>query len=218
MTVDHRHFTDTTDGACGVDRVQRIVLWNKAAEHMLGFTSREAQGRYCFELLGGADETGCRICRHGCTIHTQALDRTVIPTRDLRVRSKTGRELWINVTTLHAPADASNRLALVHLFRDVSKHKVLQEGTRRLPDGGPDGRPNSSDDDERQTRALAKALTSREHEVLQLLAAGASTDAIADTLVVSRATARNHIHNMLNKLDAHTRIEAVALAWRVGLL
>lgn len=218
MTSDYRHFTDTTDGVCGVDRVQRVVLWNRAAEHMLGFTSREAQGRYCFEMLLGSDETGCRICRHGCTIHTQALDRTVIPTRDLRVRSKSGRKLWVNLTTLHAPADASNRLTLVHLFRDVSKHKVLQEGIRRLPDGGPDGRPHSGVDDETRTSEPPKALTSREHEVLQLLAAGASTDAIADTLVVSRATARNHIHNMLNKLDAHTRIEAVALAWRNGLL
>ena len=218
MTSDYRHFTDTTDGVCGVDRVQRVVLWNRAAEHMLGFTSREAQGRYCFEIFGGADETGCRVCRHGCTLHTQALDRSVIPTRDLRVRSKSGRELWINVTTLHAPADASNRLALVHLFRDVSKHKVLQNGRRTLLDDGSDGRRHWGDGDERPTKSQPEKLTPREHEVLQLLAAGASTTAIADTLVVSRATARNHIHNMLNKLNAHTRIEAVALARRNGLL
>jgi two-component system nitrate/nitrite response regulator NarL len=55
-------------------------------------------------------------------------------------------------------------------------------------------------------------LTAREEEVLDRLARGASTDALACSLHVSPATARTHVHNVLAKLGVHTRLEAVAYA------
>ena len=55
-------------------------------------------------------------------------------------------------------------------------------------------------------------LTAREEEVLDRLARGASTDALARALDVSPATARTHVHNVLAKLGVHTRLEAVAYA------
>ena len=58
------------------------------------------------------------------------------------------------------------------------------------------------------------ALTRRELEILRLVATGASTKTAADTLHVSPATVRNHIQNILAKLGAHSRLEAVALATR----
>lgn len=57
-------------------------------------------------------------------------------------------------------------------------------------------------------------LTVRELEVLRLLAQGLSASAIAEHLIVSRYTARNHIQNVLMKLGAHSRLEAVAIALR----
>jgi PAS domain S-box-containing protein len=61
-------------------------------------------------------------------------------------------------------------------------------------------------------------LTPRQHEVLQLLAKGASTDAIAARLHLSRETVRNHIRAVLRALGAHSRLEAVAIAHRRGLV
>jgi len=55
-------------------------------------------------------------------------------------------------------------------------------------------------------------LTERELEVLRLMAEGASTRAAAQRLHVSVATIRNHIQNILVKLDVHSRLEAVAYA------
>jgi DNA-binding NarL/FixJ family response regulator len=57
-------------------------------------------------------------------------------------------------------------------------------------------------------------LTLREREVLRLLAEGLGTQEIADQLFVSSTTARNHVQHILNKLDCHSRLEAVALALR----
>jgi DNA-binding NarL/FixJ family response regulator len=54
--------------------------------------------------------------------------------------------------------------------------------------------------------------------VLRLLDAGASTDQIATELTLSKETVRNHIRQVLRALGAHSRLEAVALARRQGLL
>jgi PAS domain S-box-containing protein len=61
-------------------------------------------------------------------------------------------------------------------------------------------------------------LTPRQHEVLQLLAQGASTDSIAAMLHLSKETVRNHVRNILRALGAHSRLEGVAIAYRRGLL
>jgi DNA-binding NarL/FixJ family response regulator len=55
-------------------------------------------------------------------------------------------------------------------------------------------------------------LTPRQHQVLGLLARGASTDQIADELLLRRVTVRNHISDILRALDAHSRLEAVVKA------
>ncbi|QWZ07920.1 response regulator transcription factor [Nocardioides panacis] len=61
-------------------------------------------------------------------------------------------------------------------------------------------------------------LTEREREVLALLADGLSNAAIAGTLSVSVHTVRNHIANLSAKLGAHSKLEALSIAVRDGLL
>ncbi|MCW2764601.1 MAG: two component transcriptional regulator, LuxR family [Nocardioides sp.] len=54
-------------------------------------------------------------------------------------------------------------------------------------------------------------LTAREREVIGLLLAGRSTDAIASTLGVSRSTVHSHVQSILRKLGAQSRVEAVSI-------
>lgn len=70
----------------------------------------------------------------------------------------------------------------------------------------------------REPVRAASTLTAREIEVLDLLAEGLSNQAIADRLSVSHNTVRNHVQNLLTKLHAHSRLEAVATAVRQGLV
>jgi DNA-binding NarL/FixJ family response regulator len=66
--------------------------------------------------------------------------------------------------------------------------------------------------------APASDLTARECEILRLLADGLTTADIARELFISRKTVGSHIENMLRKLHVHSRTEAVALAYREGLV
>lgn len=61
-------------------------------------------------------------------------------------------------------------------------------------------------------------LTTREHEVLTLLAAGMTNKAIARALTLSEHTVKFHVGALLGKLDARSRTEAVTAAARRGLL
>ena len=61
-------------------------------------------------------------------------------------------------------------------------------------------------------------LTEREQDVLTLLAEGLSNAAIGERLVVSVHTVRNHVANLSAKLGAHSKLEALAIAVREGLV
>jgi DNA-binding NarL/FixJ family response regulator len=61
-------------------------------------------------------------------------------------------------------------------------------------------------------------LTSREREVMALVAAGLSNDDIAEHLVISRATAKTHVSRALRKLHARDRAQLVTLAYETGLV
>lgn len=65
--------------------------------------------------------------------------------------------------------------------------------------------------------ATGETLTAREVEVLQLLARGMSNQAIADRLIISLHTAKRHVANILQKLDAASRTEAAARARDLGV-
>jgi LuxR family maltose regulon positive regulatory protein len=67
-------------------------------------------------------------------------------------------------------------------------------------------------------QGIVEPLTSRELEVLQLLAAGMSNHAIARELVVSLDTVKKHVSHILGKLGAASRTEAVARARQLALL
>jgi LuxR family maltose regulon positive regulatory protein len=64
----------------------------------------------------------------------------------------------------------------------------------------------------------AVSLTRREQEVLRLLAAGASNQDIAHTLVISLDTVKKHVSNLLGKLGASNRTQAISRARARSLL
>jgi DNA-binding NarL/FixJ family response regulator len=67
-------------------------------------------------------------------------------------------------------------------------------------------------------RNIGSDLTVREHEVLQLMSSGAGNKDIAGLLNLSLNTIRNHVQNVLVTLGAHSKLEAVAIAAREGLV
>ncbi len=67
-------------------------------------------------------------------------------------------------------------------------------------------------------RGNPSPLTARETEVLQLLSYGYSNEALAEQLVLSVHTVRNHVQAAISKLGAHSKLEAVAIGARRGII
>ena len=81
---------------------------------------------------------------------------------------------------------------------------VIAEFSRRAPSG--------------RDASLIDALTEREREVLMLLTRGRSNSEIAADLVVSEATVKTHVANVLMKLGVRDRVQAVIYAYESGLV
>jgi DNA-binding NarL/FixJ family response regulator len=122
-----------------------------------------------------------------------------------------------SVTTL---SDVARSGAVGHLTKDRPFDEVV-EGVRAAAQGeilfAPSELQRLLLDRETRPRPL-EPLTARELEVLQLLAEGASTGQASEQLGISSATLRAHVQAILRKLGAHSRLEAVAEAARLGVI
>ncbi len=192
------------DGAFVIDAEGRIVVWNHAAEKLLGHTAGDVLGARCCDVFVGRDEHENRICYPVCRARTLVQHGDVVHPFDVQTRTKTGSPVWLNVSVLAIPP------VTVHLFRDITAQRrllrILQEKLESKPVAfSTPPEPGKS-----------TSLSARELEVLKLLAAGHDTATIARRLAVSAATVRNHVQSILRKLCVHSRLEAITYAMRRG--
>ncbi len=201
------------DPVFATDRHNRIVFWNRSAERMLGYGAEEATGRSCAGILQGCDVHGNRYCSETCPITQMALRSEVVRHFDLRVRAKDGGSIAVDVSILTFVVGTDDFL-LAHILKPVDRAPSAPAGVEAeaAPPRLALVSARSSPD------ARARSLTEREVEVLAMLAAGHATAEIASRLRISNLTARNHIQNVLDKLEVHSKAEAVAFAFQKHLL
>ncbi len=199
------------DAVFATDRHNRIVFWNRSAERLLGHSTDDVVGGACADVLQGCDVFGNRYCSDTCPVTQMAARSEVVRHFDLRLRAKDGRTLSVDVSILTLVVEPPERFFLAHVL------KPSERAAPSAPEPTQPPRPQlvavrSSAD------ARVRKLTEREVEVLGMLAAGHPTPEIAERLHISTLTARNHIQNILDKLEVHSKAEAVAFAFQKHLL
>lgn len=194
------------------DRHNRIVFWNQSAERILGFTSDEVVGKPCAARLEGCDAYGNRYCSESCPVTAMAARRESVNQFGLRLRARDGNVVTVDVTILNLGARTPGDFYLAHILRAEGIHLPAyhaEPGRTETPIPYVSARESPD--------ARARRLSEREVEVLGMLAAGRSTPEIAVALHISNLTARNHIQNILHKLEVHSKSEAVAFAFQKRL-
>ncbi len=194
------------------DRSNRIVFWNDAARALLGFDAEEAVGADCTELLRGCDQFGNRYCSENCPIMQIANRGETVREFDLSLQTKDHQVFEGNVSVLQLRTGKADDYFLLHMLRGKDRRKSHQTAGSSEPPRPRLVAARESPD------VRARKLTTREVEVLGMLAAGRSTPEIAERLHISQLTARSHIQNILEKLEVHSKAEAVAFAFQKNLI
>jgi PAS domain S-box-containing protein len=211
----------TEDGVFLVDSDQHIIRWNAGAERILGFAESEVLDRHCYEVIAGKTRPGKPHCQPGCRVHECLLNGTLMGNFDLLTRHKAGAGVWLNMSILSIDGEGP---VAAHVVRDVTREKQTGVAVEQfLAVLGGSGRERRGDkrkagSHRSHNSELPKPLSDREIEVLTLVAEGLPTNAVAERLQISNYTARNHIQNILSKLELHSKSQAVSYAFRKGLL
>lgn len=203
---------NAADGALVVDEKQHILFWNKAAMEILGFGHEDLANRPCYQILHGYGDGGRLICKERCHVMERVLNAKPVPNFDALVTTHKGEQQWLNISVFcYRVGKAGDKNVIVHLFHNISSKKMderiveqLLDIVRRYQDV-PSG--NGTD-----LKHPTNILTLRENEILTLLVRGCNTPEISQLLSISPNTTRNHIQHILQKLEVHSRLEAVAYA------
>jgi len=207
-------------GAYAMSMDQRIVFWNRAAERILGFPAEEVLGQHCYEVVTGQPATNVTAaCAEGCP-SLQSLQSGAVPSSvRMEMLSAAGESKSMTVTPM-VVGGADDTALLVHLFDDgVAAAPRDRAAIEDEDEGWMTGAEALAERRARGSHARGSdSLTAREMEVLRLVALGHTTIAIATDLDISEHTVRNHVRNFRRKLNAPTKLEAVLIAFRRGLL
>lgn len=199
----------TADAALSVTDRGEICSWNQAAEKLFGYSRAEALEKNCYNLLQGRGTLGTKVCGESCSIRDCAAKHIDIPNFDLEVRTRSGRRLWVSVSTLVYDNSRNHRQLIVHLMRDISARRRSEELLRKMTALSrqliaiPDviGHP-----------APVSPLSEQEKEILRMFSVGKNSTEIARKLGITLQTLRNHLHHINQKLHTHNRLEAVTHA------
>ncbi len=205
----------TADAAFAVTDAGEICSWNASAEALFGFGRAEAIGQTCFELFQGRGVLGTLVCTENCHVRDCAAHHTTIPDFDLEVKTRGGRRIWVNVSTMVHEDPKTGRRRIVHMARSIAARKRTEalvgrmlRMSKQLVESANDSAPSDP----------VTPLSEQEHRVLRSFSEGRNPADIVSDLKISPQTLRNHLHHINQKLGTHTRLEAVTHAIRRHLI
>jgi PAS domain S-box-containing protein len=210
--------TSTAVAAFASDQSGHITVWNQAAEALLDHQATRVVGKPCHKVICGRDLYGNRFCNESCAVRKMRRHREPIHPYEFQVKHRLGEMLKVKCSVIIAPSANARRFNFIHLVEplDPAAESRLDELARHC--GAMPGFPSTADKRKKVAAGPIRKLTPREIEVLRLVASGTSTKEITHALGIQAATVHNHIQHTLDKLGAHTKLQAVYIAQQRGLL
>jgi len=179
----------------------------------MGRTASQTLGRLCHEVFGARDSFGNRFCSGTCAVMSSIAQGE--PVRRFEVAAGEGRQSQVlGFTIIHYPDALSGETVAIHLIDQVRSRPEIARVLERV--GGERALAMNRSPAGRSASPPTVELSERERQVLRSIASGLSNKEIATSLGISVATARNHVQHILQKLGVHSKLEAVALAFRHG--
>jgi len=203
----------TAAAGFAVDVKDRIVYWNEGAEKLTGRKASEVMGKSCFDVLGGKDPFGNAYCGMHCPIMSLSTAGVEPEPFCMEVKRRDPSRLKVRMRTVALPESGPKLTTLLHLV-DPDDDQRLESLVKQL-------RATANGDAHSTAPSAVEAgrdnpLTTRKRQIVSLLSNGFQALNIAAKLDLSHATVRNHIQNILRKLEVHSQVEAIAVSFRAG--
>ena len=200
-------FERTTDAAFTVNQEGEICSWNKAAENLFGYAAQEALRTTCHELFEGLGPLGTPVWPALSRVaECNGKESSAIPNFDVSVKTRSGRRVWINMSTVEFVNARTDRRLLVHLAHDITDQKRTEDLVHKMLDLS---RELTGVGESAVRAAPVPSLSEQERQVLKLFADGKDSADVAHRLGITAQTLRNHLHHINQKLRTHNRLEAV---------
>jgi PAS domain S-box-containing protein len=119
-------FDSISDGVFTVDKECLITSFNKAAEHITGFSARQAVGRPCFEIFR------TEVCHKRCALRDSLASNAPVDNARVTIITQDGCEVPISVSTTILRDDTGHVIGAVEFFRNLSevehlRHRIEQD-------------------------------------------------------------------------------------------
>lgn len=121
-----RIFSSLGHGMYVVDKEKRILLWNKAAESILGWAEEEALGISCREFIGHADDEGKELCDEECPLEASMEESHAVFAGTVWGKSKSGKRIPLNVSCAPLLDDDGGLVGAVEVFSDMTHEKEVE--------------------------------------------------------------------------------------------
>jgi PAS domain S-box-containing protein len=205
----------TSDAAFVISDEDEICSWNKGAERLFGYGASGALNKTLQGLLHGRGSLGNEIPEEDYSVRRRAEKHLEIPNFDLEVKVSSGRRIWVNVSTIVYENPRTRRRLIVHLARDITDRKKIEELLHKMLDIS---RQLSSIREVALRPVPITPLSEQEKEILRSFSMGKNSAEIARILKITLQTLRNHLHHINQKLHTHNRLEAVTHAMQRNLI
>jgi DNA-binding CsgD family transcriptional regulator len=202
--------------AFATDSRDRIVFCNSGAAQILGRRADEVLGQRCYEAVAGRDVYGNRFCYANCPVRASVRAQEGLSGFDLDVAANGQGMRSVSVTIIRVPSLRPDLFTLVHVLQPIAPASRLAWLQAHMAGAFAEAKRSAGQASHELTASEAPPLTPRECDVLRHIAAGLQNKEVAARLRLSTATVRNHVHHILDKLQVHSKLEAVSLAFQRG--
>ena len=213
---------NSNDGVIAVGVDNKILFWNKSAQKILGYKPKEVLGKSYKEIIPATDINGNPVCLGSYSPGNSNNGNSGVESYEIVTNSKKARKIWLNLSVFKVSSSNSEHGMSVYIFRDITRQKIYEkiiiDVISKTDIADQFGSTIASVKTVTESTNAEIKLTTREREILLLLADGHSTKSISSKLYIALSTLRKHIRNIYSKLRAHSMLQAIAVARKYDLL
>ena len=208
----------SSTAAVATDAEDRLIGINEAARSLFGLDDGRVVGLDFANVFQPQDVFGNPLGYDYSLIFQMLESGKPLKNFECRLRKACGEYQRAQVSVIVVLGPCPEKYELAHILWPCDRRRQADEVIARLLNGSEHPEVSAIGVELRHASTGKSMLTGRQLDVLRLVAGGKCSCEVAVQLNISPETVRNHMRNILSRLDVHSRAEAVSVAYQRHLI